>query len=279
MKYNFFQRVRLAFSRHAVIAAATVVFSLIVFGALSGSLLHRGVPQEQAFGAALLCALIASVSLLTGSLIVAPAQLQWQGEELALVERCARPLAPTLTWHDVVLIVPAHCTRREIELIRQSMGQLPFIKSLSLVIDTDDARSRSGDFESEEWPNFWVPLLQTDGVWDAEKIKNEIHDFAFLIEQVPCVYDHVTGGRLSKHMYSWETVTSVADDVSNAEHRTYLVEDVWPLLRACHASLSVLDQVEYDPDTAKNMRTALGEFEGRFREEIGEFKSKLAFQA
>lgn len=61
--------------------------------------------------------------------------------------------------------------------------------------------------------NFWLPLISTGRQLDIEKIKAELHDFDFVIEQLPKVYSHITGGRLSKHMYEAATVISEHDEV------------------------------------------------------------------
>lgn len=45
-----------------------------------------------------------------------------------------------------------------------------------------------------------------------EKIERELHDFHFMMEQVPKVYMHVTGHLLSKCNYYAEGVIAAADD-------------------------------------------------------------------
>lgn len=53
----------------------------------------------------------------------------------------------------------------------------------------------------EDWEQFWKPLLLTKGQWDEKKIKNELHDLAFIFEQIGEVYMYITAGKLSKPMY------------------------------------------------------------------------------
>lgn len=65
----------------------------------------------------------------------------------------------------------------------------------------------------EKFNNFWLPLISTGRQLDIEKIKNEFHDFDFVIEQLPKVYSYITGGRLSKHMYEAAVVISEHDEV------------------------------------------------------------------
>ncbi len=45
-----------------------------------------------------------------------------------------------------------------------------------------------------------------------EKIERELHDYYFVMEQVPEVYCHVTGNMLSKCNYYASCVISAADD-------------------------------------------------------------------
>lgn len=56
------------------------------------------------------------------------------------------------------------------------------------------------------WREYWRPLLITDGVFDEQKINNEMHDLVFVLRQVSEVYEHITGGKLSKEMYFADTI-------------------------------------------------------------------------
>lgn len=67
------------------------------------------------------------------------------------------------------------------------------------------------DFE-EEWKDFWLDILTTDGKFDEKKIKDEIHDFAYVLREVPKVYSHITNGNMSKPNYWASEVISVSDD-------------------------------------------------------------------
>lgn len=59
--------------------------------------------------------------------------------------------------------------------------------------------------EQMTWDD-WKSLIYTDGKLDEEKVKNELMDYGFLLEQVPKVYDAVTGGKLSKTNYHAQTI-------------------------------------------------------------------------
>lgn len=62
------------------------------------------------------------------------------------------------------------------------------------------------DFDWNKKWEYWKPLLQTNGDWDEEKIKNEMHDLVFVLDQVGKIYIELTGGLLSKPMYYAETI-------------------------------------------------------------------------
>lgn len=79
--------------------------------------------------------------------------------------------------------------------------------------DHHDAEQKARDIERHKiWTEFWLPLLQgTDGRPSLEKIKDELCDFYFVMQQVPKVYCHITGDLLSKLMYRAETIIEAAD--------------------------------------------------------------------
>ena len=61
------------------------------------------------------------------------------------------------------------------------------------------------------WKETWRPLLFTDGELDEKKIQNEMHDLVFVLRQVGEVYEHITGGRLSKETYFASTIIQEHD--------------------------------------------------------------------
>ena len=68
---------------------------------------------------------------------------------------------------------------------------------------------------------FWASVFP-EGM-TAEQVQAELTDYHFLLEQVPKVYDHVTGGLLSKTNYHASTVIAFSDD-----HFTKLAEQEAP---------------------------------------------------
>ena len=62
----------------------------------------------------------------------------------------------------------------------------------------------------------WQTHVETDGQLDVVKVARELADFAFLLDQVPKVYMHVTGGKLSYPNYRADQVIQVARDHATA---------------------------------------------------------------
>jgi hypothetical protein len=61
----------------------------------------------------------------------------------------------------------------------------------------------------------WKRLVETDGKLDLDKVARELSDYHGMLEEVPKVYDHVTGGLLSKPNYHARSVIGAADEHLN----------------------------------------------------------------
>ena len=62
------------------------------------------------------------------------------------------------------------------------------------------------------YEEYWKDLVETDGQLDKDKVMRELSDYKFMLEQVPLVYMHVSGGRISKpNTYAFE-VNQQADE-------------------------------------------------------------------
>lgn len=62
------------------------------------------------------------------------------------------------------------------------------------------------------YDQFWKGLVEKDGVVNMAQVKKELFDFWQLMENVPKVYCHVTGGHASKPLTDPNTVCSLADE-------------------------------------------------------------------
>ena len=68
------------------------------------------------------------------------------------------------------------------------------------------------DYE-QTYEDFWKAIVENpDGNLNLDKLKRELHDFKTLVRNVSLVYDHVTGGRISKPMTDPGVVIAEADD-------------------------------------------------------------------
>lgn len=74
----------------------------------------------------------------------------------------------------------------------------------------------------KEYEETWLPLLKTNGKFDAEKIKNEFTDLIFVFNQVSKVYMALTGCNLSKPNYYANTIIDFhKEEISKAYHDGY----------------------------------------------------------
>jgi hypothetical protein len=65
----------------------------------------------------------------------------------------------------------------------------------------------------ERWDNFWKEILiLPDGSIDVEQLKKELCDFSVLINNIPKIFDAITGGMVSKPMTDPDVVISLHDD-------------------------------------------------------------------
>lgn len=64
----------------------------------------------------------------------------------------------------------------------------------------------------DTYQKFWKALVETDGQLDPDKVMRELHDYKTVLDEVPKVYDHVTGGRISKPNTRAEHVIGAHDD-------------------------------------------------------------------
>lgn len=70
----------------------------------------------------------------------------------------------------------------------------------------------SNNITLEESWKFWEPIItNADGSLNLEQIKGELYDFYRVMTEVPKVYCHITGNKLSKILYNSETVIAEAD--------------------------------------------------------------------
>ena len=103
----------------------------------------------------------------------------------------------------------------------------------------------------KDW-EFWKDIIMKDGVIDIEQLKKELSDFSMILDEVPKVYDHITGGLLSKPTYPADVVITQADDHSNECFK----DNIKDLIR-CH-----LDEESMETP----LEDLLGELDG-FRED------------
>ena len=69
----------------------------------------------------------------------------------------------------------------------------------------------------KESNKFWKDIIyfksgKNKGKINEKQVLRELSDWYYVMDQIPKVYCHITGSRLSKVMYSADTVIRVAND-------------------------------------------------------------------
>ena len=98
------------------------------------------------------------------------------------------------------------------------------------MIGRPDDRDHMADYRQ-----FWAGLVETGGQLDLDKVARELHDYRHVIGQVPLVYDHITGGRLTKPNYFADDVIGAAIEYEQKGTDDAVAEE----LRAQAADLTI----------------------------------------
>ncbi|MEV8638913.1 hypothetical protein AB0395_45390 [Streptosporangium sp. NPDC051023] len=68
------------------------------------------------------------------------------------------------------------------------------------------------DYE-KTYNEFWKEIVEhPDGTLDRDQLMRELADYRMVLREVGLVYDHITGGRISKPNTLATAVMAVADD-------------------------------------------------------------------
>lgn len=77
------------------------------------------------------------------------------------------------------------------------------------------------DYE-QKWEEVWKEICtNADGSINLDQIKRELYDFSIVMHNVSQVYDHITGGRISKPNTDAGAVVQVADEYYDELHANY----------------------------------------------------------
>ena len=59
----------------------------------------------------------------------------------------------------------------------------------------------------EDYAEFWKDIVEKNGKLNKDFVMRELHDFHFMLGQVPKVYEEVSGGHISKpNTYAFEVI-------------------------------------------------------------------------
>jgi hypothetical protein len=70
------------------------------------------------------------------------------------------------------------------------------------------------DFKKKS-DEFWSDIIYKDGKVDEKQVLLELADHYFLLHEIPIIYEHATGGLLSKQMYHHTSINAVITDYIN----------------------------------------------------------------
>jgi hypothetical protein len=88
----------------------------------------------------------------------------------------------------------------------------------------------SDDYK-QDYEEFWKAIVENpDGTLDKDKVMRELHDYRFMLHEVPKVYCHITGNRISKPNTFAHEVTAAADDVAQEDADIHALEELVDLL-------------------------------------------------
>lgn len=79
--------------------------------------------------------------------------------------------------------------------------------------------AREADYY-EDWRTYWADIVAPFGEINLDQVQRELSDYGRLLDAVPLVYMHATGGQVSKPLTDPSVVCSLID-----EHAREIVED------------------------------------------------------
>jgi len=88
------------------------------------------------------------------------------------------------------------------------VGQIGGRNNVINVIEEENSLRKSWKVYNE----YWKGIIEVNGEVSMNNLVKELCDYLYLLEQVPIVYGHITGGILSKPNYNAHDVIAEADD-------------------------------------------------------------------
>jgi hypothetical protein len=120
----------------------------------------------------------------------------------------------------------------------------------------------------KDYDEFWKDIVEKDGCVDLWLVKKELSDFRFIINQLPKIYMHITNGRLSKHMYTAETIIGIHDDIRTEEIEEAIKEteqntakEIFDEIRHSLSCYSKIIYTEYGTTNENIVYQAINEFD------------------
>ena len=69
----------------------------------------------------------------------------------------------------------------------------------------------------KDYKEFWKNIVEKKGKLSKDAIMRELSDYSFMMEEVPKVYDHVSGGRISyPNTYAFEVISEFNNQIEDS---------------------------------------------------------------
>jgi hypothetical protein len=121
----------------------------------------------------------------------------------------------------------------------------PELKAGGFTITKTEAPRPEHGTPEENWDNFWKDIVTNpDGTVNLEQVKKELSDFLFVMGEVPKVYCHITGDRMSKIMYHADAVITQADDYEQERWEKQQDEIKASGMRCCYIAHPISGDIE-----------------------------------
>jgi len=96
----------------------------------------------------------------------------------------------------------------------------------------------------KSWNKFWKEIITNeDGTVNLDQVKCELHDFEILINNIPEIYMHVTGGKVSKHLTDADVIKGLFDEHVNELFQDYK-EDMISIVKDCTDPEEIIEILE-----------------------------------
>lgn len=103
------------------------------------------------------------------------------------------------------------------------------------------------------YQEYWKDIIEKDGKINIERVKKELFDYHTIINNVPVVYDYITGSKISPLTDS-STVLALVENYNNQCTEDYVYEEIRNRLDQNLTLSEVLDELEEWRDFGRSLQ-------------------------